>query len=116
MIGGSIARREFVIALGGAFLGWSYAVPAETRRQSILRVGVVSAINPRSSSFWVAFDQEMRELGYVDGRNLTIEFINLDGRLDRFEEETKELVQRKVDVIIASGFERALKAAMAATN
>ena len=64
----------------------------------------------------MAFDQRMRELGYTEGANLAVEFIPLNGQLDRLDEVMKELVRRKVDVIIAFGAEAALKAAMAATS
>ena len=106
-------RREFVTLLGGA-AAWPFAARAQQPR--MLRIGSVSSINPRSAFFWVAFDQRMRELGYIEGQNLAVEFINLNGRIDRYGEETKELVRRNVDIIIAPGNELALKSALAATD
>jgi putative ABC transport system substrate-binding protein len=58
----------------------------------------------------------MRELGYVEGQNLTIDFVNLNGQIDRYGEATKEVVRRKPDIIIAPGVERALMSAIAATD
>jgi ABC-type uncharacterized transport system substrate-binding protein len=58
----------------------------------------------------------MRELGYIESQNLAVEFINLNGRIDRYGEATKELVRRNVDIIIAPGNELALKSALAATD
>jgi ABC-type uncharacterized transport system substrate-binding protein len=111
-------RREFITLLGGVTAAWpivTRAVSAQTLPK-MLRVGAVSPVSPRSAPQWVAFDQRMRELGYVEGQNLTVEFIPLNGHLDRLDEVMKELVRRKVDVIIAFGAEAALKAAMAATS
>jgi putative ABC transport system substrate-binding protein len=82
----------------------------------MLRVGVVSLVNPRTATFWVAFDRRMRELGYVEGQNLTIDFVNLNSQIDRYGEATKEVVRRKPDIIIATGGERALMSAIAATD
>src|SRR5262249_39661688 len=107
-------RREFVTLLGGA-AAWPFAARAQQPRR-MLRIGSVSSINPRNAFFWVAFDQRMRELGYIEGQNLAVEFINLNGRIDRYGEATKELVRRNVDIIIAPGNELALKSALAATD
>jgi putative tryptophan/tyrosine transport system substrate-binding protein len=82
----------------------------------MLRVGVVSAANPRTTSFWVSFVRRMRELGYTEGQNFLLDFTNLQGQLDRYPKAAAELVQRKVDVIIASGVEIALKSALAASE
>ena len=67
-------------------------------------------------SFWVAFDHRLRELGYVEGQSLAVEFIHLDGQIEGMAEGMKELVRRKVHVIIASGVEASLKSALAATD
>jgi ABC-type uncharacterized transport system substrate-binding protein len=108
-------RREFITLLGGAAAAWPLAARAQTPPK-MLRVGVVSLVNPRTATFWVAFDRRMRELGYVDGQNLTIDFVNLNNQIDRYGEATKEVVRRKPDIIIATGGERALMSAIAATD
>jgi putative ABC transport system substrate-binding protein len=82
----------------------------------MLRVGTASP-NPRAFTFRVAFDQRMRELGYIEGQNLVFEFIDTRDRIDRISEGIQELVRRKVDVIIeSSGNEQGLKMALATTN
>jgi putative ABC transport system substrate-binding protein len=96
----SLKRREFITLLGGTAVAWPLAAVSQ---QTMLRIGVVSVIIQRSAPFWIAFDQRMRELGYVEGQSLEVEFIGLDGQIDRMAEGMKELVRRKVDVIIASG-------------
>ena len=108
-------RREFISLLGGAAAAWPLIARAQTPPK-MLRVGVVSLANPRDATFWVAFDRRMRELGYVEGQNLIIDFVNLNGQVDRYDEATKEVVRRKPDIIIATGPERALMSAIAATD
>jgi len=110
-----VKRREFIALLGGAAAVWPLAARAQTPPK-MLRVGVVSLVNPRTATFWVAFDRRMRELGYVEGQNLTIDFVNLNSQIDRYGEATKEVVRRKPDIIIATGGERALMSAIAATD
>src|SRR5262245_51497453 len=67
-----LKRREFITLLGSAAAAW----PARSRAQMLprsLRVGIAAA-SPRSSIQWVAFGEQMRELGYVEGQNLAVEF------------------------------------------
>src|SRR5262245_15648800 len=71
---------------------------------------------PRSNVQWVAFDQRMRELGYVEGQNLAVEYLNVREHPDRFDEAVKELLRRKVDIMIGQNEEAGVKAAMAATS
>jgi putative tryptophan/tyrosine transport system substrate-binding protein len=82
----------------------------------MFHVGMVNLNLPRSAPFNVAFEQRLRELGYVEGQNLAIDFLGLDGHLDRLPEAMEELVRRKVDVILAAGQEVLLKAAKQATG
>ena len=65
-------RREFITLLGGAATALPLAARAQTPPK-MLRVGVVSLVNPRTTTFWVAFDRRMRELGYVEGQNLMLD-------------------------------------------
>jgi putative ABC transport system substrate-binding protein len=108
-------RREFLNVLGGAVTAWPAMVRAQQLKRP-LRIGVVSAVNPRTSSFWRAFDERMRELGYIEGDNLSFDFVNLNNQLIRYDDESKALVSRGVDVIIAPGLEVSLKSAMTATK
>jgi CO dehydrogenase/acetyl-CoA synthase gamma subunit (corrinoid Fe-S protein) len=62
---------------------------------------------------WTNFEARLRELGYVEGRNVAIAFINLEGRPERYEEVVKKLAQFNPDIVVASGPEFALKAALA---
>jgi len=106
-------RREFITLLGSAA---ACPLAARAQQAKVLRIGVVSAINPRTASFWVAFDQRMRELGYIEGQNLEIDFVNLSGQLDRYADETRKLVARKPDIIVAPGNELGVKSAVEASD
>lgn len=108
-------RREFITFAGGA-VAWPLAALAQTERPDFLRVGTASPTPRRAStSFLLAFEQRMAELGYTEGKNFALEFIELDPP-NQFGEAFKELVQRKVDVLIAFGAEASLKSAMAASD
>jgi hypothetical protein len=54
--------------------------------------------------------------GYVEGKNFTLDYIDLQGRVDRYSAAMPQLVDRKADVLVAFGPEEALKAALAATQ
>src|SRR5262247_940073 len=54
----------------------------------------------------------LRELGYIDGQNIAIEYRYAEGKVDRFSELTAELVRLKIDVIVASGGTRLVRAVM----
>jgi putative tryptophan/tyrosine transport system substrate-binding protein len=109
-------RRRFVIAVlvGIALAPLLSAGAAEPAR--MFHVGMVNLNLPRSAPFNVAFEQQLRELGYVEGQNLAIDFLGLDGHTERLPEAMEELIRRKVDVILAAGQEVVLKAAKQATG
>jgi len=93
-------RREFITLLGGAAVGWPVAANAQ-QADKIARIGWLGqnlAPNPQARE---AFRQGMRDLGYVEGRNLVIEYRDAEGKLDRLPALAAELVALKVDVIVA---------------
>jgi putative tryptophan/tyrosine transport system substrate-binding protein len=92
-------RREF-IRLIGSVKAWPLAVFAvEPVKQPT--IGFLGATTPTIwSSFVAAFLQRFRELGWIDGYNLTIEYRWAEGREDRYDELAADLVRRKVDVIV----------------
>jgi putative tryptophan/tyrosine transport system substrate-binding protein len=100
-----IARRRFLIALGTGALTAPLASFAQ-QQGKVWRVGFLAlrsqtASNP--SSAYGAFLQGMRELGYVEGKNLLIEWRFADGKVERLPGLAAELVQLKVEVIVAAG-------------
>jgi putative ABC transport system substrate-binding protein len=113
--GEAMRRREFITLLGGAAAAWPLVARAQQLPKT-LRVGAVGLSNPRSGGLWAPIEQGLRELGYVEGQNLAVEYINLNGRIDGFGEAMQELVRRKVDVIVSLGNEINLKSALAATR
>jgi len=103
------------LATAAAFLLLAAPLAAEAQAPAqIPRVGYVS-FGAEQSPFDEAFRRRLRELGYVEGQNVAIEYRFAAGRADRLDEVVAELVQRKVDVIITAG-EVAVRAAKRATN
>ena len=92
---------------------WPFAAVAQA--PTMLRVGSTSQL-PRSMSFIRVFEARMRELGYIEGQNLIVDFIELRGQPDGYPGAIRQLIERKADVIIAWGPEDALKGATAAST
>ena len=103
-------RRKIIIALGAGALAaplYSFA----QQQGKVWRVGFLLLFSrPASieSHFISAFPRGMRELGYVEGKNLVIEWRFADGKLDRLPALATELVQLKMDVIVAGGIDAPL--------
>ena len=90
--------------------------PAAPPAGTVVRVGMLSTVNPRTHPAPVAFVQRLGELGYVEGHNLVIEFRNAEGKPERLPALAAELVQLPVDVLLALGPEVVLHAARHATR
>src|SRR5262249_6631572 len=109
--GDRMKRREFITLLGGAAAAWPLAARAQ-QTEKMVRVGALSA-QPRAAPIWLAFERRMAELGYNNGTNFALEFVQVDS-LGDYERGYRELVARKVDILLATGPEIALKSARAA--
>jgi putative tryptophan/tyrosine transport system substrate-binding protein len=96
-------RREFVTLIGGAALAWP--LPARAQQTGKLpTIGWLGASMPSTETERVArFVQRLHELGWMEGRNIGIEFRWGEGRPARFAEIAAEFVRLKVDVIVTSG-------------
>jgi putative tryptophan/tyrosine transport system substrate-binding protein len=93
-----VKRREFVSLLGGT-VAWPLAAQAQSGKMPT--IGYLGANTPAAMSQWTAaFVQRLRELGWIEGRNVAIEYRWAEGRLDRSPELIAELVRLKVDVIV----------------
>jgi putative tryptophan/tyrosine transport system substrate-binding protein len=109
-----VRRRDFISLLGGA-AAWPFAARAQ-QAGKLPTIGFLVAGTPTSHGQWVAaFVQRLRELGWIEGRTITIEYRWAEGRSERFAEIAAELVRRKVDVIVTSATE-AIVAAKQATS
>jgi putative ABC transport system substrate-binding protein len=96
-------RRKLVIALGACALASPLATPAQTK---IWRVGFLAQRHVDfvdSDYYYGPFRQGMRELGYVEGKNLVIEWRSAEGKSEHLPELAAELVNSKVDVIVTAG-------------
>ena len=106
-----IDRRAFVGTLSSGLLASSYATFAQ-QPTKLYRIGVLGG---NDGAPWQAFARGLRELGYVEGRNVTLEWRFSEGRTDRFPALADELVQSKMDIIVAGGTQ-AVRAAKEATS
>ena len=96
-------RREFITLLGAAAAAW----PRGARGQEPGKpptIGFLGATTPSAQGQWTtAFVQRMRELGWIEGRSVAIQYRWMEGRNERAAEVVAEFVQLKVDVIVVQG-------------
>jgi putative ABC transport system substrate-binding protein len=97
-----IRRREFIITLGSA-AAWPLAARAQQPGKLPI-IGFLGASAPSAWGPWTtAFVQRLRELGWIEGRNVAIEYRWAEGRSERYAEIAAEFVRLKVDVIVTAG-------------
>jgi putative ABC transport system substrate-binding protein len=112
-MGIGIGRREFVAGLGGAAVSWPLTAHAQQSGKSPT-IGFLGLGTPASESQWTApFVQRLRELGWIEGRTVAIEYRWAEGQIDRYTEIATELVRLKVDVIVTDGNQSTLIAKQA---
>jgi ABC-type uncharacterized transport system substrate-binding protein len=93
-------RREFIALLGGAVAAWPLAARSQ-QSGKLPTIGFLGAATPSVASQLVAaFVQRLRELGWIEGRTVAIEYRWAEGRSERFAEIAAEFVRLKVDVIV----------------
>jgi putative ABC transport system substrate-binding protein len=96
-------RREFITLLGSAAAAWPLAARAQQAGRQ-LTIGFLGAATASAWEPWTAaFAQRLRELGWIEGRNLAVEYRWAEGRSGRFEEIAAEFVRIKVDVVVTGG-------------
>jgi putative ABC transport system substrate-binding protein len=97
----SLDRRSFIATLAGGRLAAPLAAEAH-RADKVVRVGFLDAVSSRNVPWIAAFERRLLELGYVEGKNLEIDFRTAEGRTDRLQDLATELVRLKPDVIVTS--------------
>jgi len=96
-----MTRREFITLLGGGAAAWPLAARAQ-RPGKIARLGYLSTANPRSVAFFRAFEERLRDLGYIEGQNILVEYRNAEGNVDRLPDLAADLVRLDVNVIVTA--------------
>ena len=105
-------RREFITLLGGAAAAW----PLAARAQPAGKLPIIGFLGSDAAGWrpWTdAFVQRLRELGWIDGRTVAIEYRWAEGRNERSAEIAAEFARMKVDVIVTSGTPQVLAAKQA---
>jgi putative ABC transport system substrate-binding protein len=108
-------RREFIWALGGAAVARPLA--ARAQQPKVWRIGVLETISQSmNAANFEAFRRGLRELGYIEGQNLIIDYRSADGRAERFPGLAADFVRLQVDVIVTRGTPAGLAAKNATTT
>jgi putative ABC transport system substrate-binding protein len=110
-----IRRREFISALGSAVVTWPFAAHAQQRAMPVVGFLSYPASHETDTGEAAAFRHGLKEAGYVEGQNLTIEFrlTNVQSELPAL---AADLIRRQVAVIAVSGSSHPVFAAKAATS
>jgi microcompartment protein CcmK/EutM len=104
-------RRDFIMLLGGAAAtAWPVAAPAQQRPGKIPRIGIID-----DAPIWDHFRGGLRELGYIEGRDIVIEYRSAEGQPHRLATVASDLASVPVDIIATSG-SAATRAAQQATT
>src|SRR5262249_20018105 len=98
-----IGRRKFLATLGGA-VAWPLAARAQQPTAKIPRIGWLVTGSPASYRFSLAaFREGLKAFGHVEGQNIIIEYRWAEGNVARLPELAHDLVEQKVDIILAGG-------------
>jgi putative ABC transport system substrate-binding protein len=102
-------RREFVALLGGMAAAWP--LTGRALQQATPVIGFLNSASPEPFARNVAaFRQALKEAGYIDGRNIAIEYCWAEGQNYRLPILTADLIRRRVDLIVATDSASALAA------
>jgi len=97
-------RRKFIKLMGGAALAWPLVARAQQSPSKVWRVAYLYPgflDNPVDHAIFDVFRAEMRELGYIEGKNLVIDTRTAEGKFERLPALTDELIALRPDVIVA---------------
>jgi putative tryptophan/tyrosine transport system substrate-binding protein len=108
---GQLKRREVITLIGGAAATWPLAARAQQSVSKIPRIGI---IDPAAQ--WDLFRQGIRDLGYIEGRDIAIEYRSAEGQPEHLMAAATELAQLPVDGIVTFGSEATQAAKQATTT
>lgn len=109
-LGAKMKRREFIAVLGGSAAAWPLVAQGQ-QLAKLPTIGFLGSLSVAAQSTWTsAFVQRMHELGWVDGRNVAIEYRWAEGRRERFAEIAAEFVRLDVSVIVTAGTDAVMAA------
>jgi putative ABC transport system substrate-binding protein len=103
-------RRELITLLGGTALAWPVTARAQQPASKIPRIGIID-----NAPIWDHFRHALRDFGYIEGRNIAIEYRSAEGQPDRLAAAATELARLPVDVFVTYG-STATQAAKRATT
>jgi putative tryptophan/tyrosine transport system substrate-binding protein len=93
-----VKRREFAVLLGAAAMAWPVSAIAQSDK--VAQIGILVLGNPDPTPFLKEFKDALRELGYVEGRNVRFEFRSAERKIANLAPLAADLVARKVDVLV----------------
>ena len=109
-LGEAMRRREFITLLGGAATAWPLAAWAQQTQRGSHRIAILHPSHPvteltetSSLSYYRAFFDELRRLGYIEGRNLTVERYSVEGHVENSSAVARSVASRNPDLILTVG-------------
>jgi len=109
-------RRQFIGLIGGAAAAWPVAARAQQKSMPVIGYLDLSRRGPVGETLPAAFRQGLSETGYAEGQNFSVEYRSAEGDYNRLAALAADLVERKVDLIVAGSGSRSARAAKDATS